>query len=598
VTQCGAGLLALAALFAAIGAARAAPPTVGGCQVFPANNYWNTPVDTLPLHPSSASWVASVGNTARLHADWGSNLADNYGIPFVTVTAAQPLVQILLNVDESYPGESDPGPYPIPPNAPIEGGPASTGDRHVLVIETTNCVLYELYRTYPAANNDWSATSYAKYPLASNALRPAGWTSADAAGLPIFPGLVRWEEVAAGEINHAIRFTANLIWGRENGAPKYLWPARHWSGSSTDSARPPMGARFRLKASFDVSGYSAATQVILRAFKKYGLVLADAGSNWYFQGVSDANWPDAVFSELGGIAGSNFEVVDTSVMQVNPDSAQSVVPGLDLAVSQTASPNPGAAGKDIVYQVTVSNGGAAAASDVVLTNALPAGSTFIWASAGCGHAAGIVTCNLASVAGGASVVRKVVVRPASPGTATNNASVTTSGSDPVPGNNANALGVTVNSTPVAAQVLRYRLYSDVTKEHHFTTDQNEYNVLGTYVGTWVQEGTVGKVLDNPGSFGGVAAVPYYRLYDTATRWHHWTTDANEYYTLIQFPNWNAEGVDGYILPTNTIGATQLYRLLYPFVAGLHHWTIDANEYNTLINSYGWIGEGGAGFVIQ
>jgi hypothetical protein len=155
----------------------------------------------------------------------------------------------------------------------------------------------------------------------------------------------------------------------------------------------------------------------------------------------------------------------------------------------------------------------------------------------------------------------------------------------------------VAATPAGIPVSRYRLYSDVTKEHHFTTDLNEYNTLGTYTGTWVQEGAVGKVLDNPGSFGGVQAVPYYRLYDPSTHWHHWTTDPNEYYTLA-VAGWNAEGVDGYILPTQAPGTIQLYRLNYPALGSLHHWTIDANEYNTLINSYGWVGEGGSGFVVQ
>ena len=294
--------------------------------MLPANNYWNTPVDTLPVHPSSNAWVATIGNTARLHPDWGNVLADNFGIPFVTVTGAQPLVPILPSADpdEDFSDESDPGPYPIPANAPIEGGPASDGDRHVLVIEATNCVLYELYRAFPVGDGSWRASSFAKFPLGSNALRPAGWTSADAAGLPIFPGLVRWEEVAAGEIAHAIRFTAAQIWGRDAIANqnKYLWPARHWSGSSTVTTRPPMGARFRLKASFDITPYSAPTQVILRAFKKYGLVLADAGSNWYFQGVSDTSWPDAVFDELKSIAGANFEAVDTALLQVHPDSGE------------------------------------------------------------------------------------------------------------------------------------------------------------------------------------------------------------------------------------------------------------------------------------
>jgi hypothetical protein len=169
-----------------------------------------------------------------------------------------------------------------------------------------------------------------------------------------------------------------------------------------------------------------------------------------------------------------------------------------------------------------------------------------------------------------------------------------------PPNNSNVStdNTTVAASPAGVPVQRYRLYSDVTKEHHFTTDFNEYTVLGAQTGTWVQEGTVGRILDNPGSFNGVEAIPYYRLYDSSTQWHHWTTDPNEYYTLGLFPNWNQEGVDGWILPTNTAGATELYRLNYPFIPGLHHWTIDANEYNTLIASYGWQGEPGAGFVVQ
>ena len=318
---CRFGCTALVALMSLIGAARAAP-TFGGCPVFPANNYWNTPVDSLPVHASSDTWVNSIGATTRLHPDWGNVLADNYGIPFVTVTGSQPAVTIAFDPN-GYPDESDPGPFPIPPNAPIEGGSASDGDRHVIVVDTTNCMLYELFYAFPVGGGtSWRVYSSAKFDLTSNALRPDMWTSADAAGFAVFPGLVRWDEVAAGEITHAIRFTASRIWGRNASGPYYLWPARHWSGSSTDSTRAPMGARFRLKSSFDISGFDARTQVILRAFKKYGLVLADGGSNWYFQGVSDMQWPDLVFDQLKSIAGSNFEAVDTSVMQVDPNTAE------------------------------------------------------------------------------------------------------------------------------------------------------------------------------------------------------------------------------------------------------------------------------------
>ena len=211
-----------------------AGPTLSGCPVFPAYNYWNTRVDNLPLHPSSDAWVASVGNAAHLHADWGNVVANYYGIPYMTVNGSQAAVPVIVDPVNGSPDESDPGPYPVPLNAPVEGGPAAQfgDDRHVLVVETTNCRLYELYGASLDSNGtSWDAWAAAKYDLNSNALRTAGWTSADAAGLAIFPGLVRWDEVASGEIKHAIRFTANNIWAINagDGSKKWLWPARHWS---------------------------------------------------------------------------------------------------------------------------------------------------------------------------------------------------------------------------------------------------------------------------------------------------------------------------------------------------------------------------------
>jgi uncharacterized repeat protein (TIGR01451 family) len=270
----------------------------------------------------------------------------------------------------------------------------------------------------------------------------------------------------------------------------------------------------------------------------------------------------------------------------------------DVSVAQSPAPSPAQVGKDVVYTLTVSNAGPDAAAAVTLVDVLPAGTTFIWASPGCANSAGTVTCDVGTLAAGASVQRRVVVRPGAAGTLTNDAGVDFSGGpDSNLANNYSSASMPANATAAATQVARYRLYSDVTKEHHFTTDLNEYNVLGAS-GGWLQEGTVGKVLNNPGTFNGVAAVPYYRLYDNNTFWHHWTTDANEYYTLgYVFAGWNMEGVDGYILPTTAAGTTQLFRLNYPALGALHHWTIDANEYNTLTTQYGWVGEGGSGFVI-
>src|SRR5262249_34451174 len=268
----------------------------------------------------------------------------------------------------------------------------------------------------------------------------------------------------------------------------------------------------------------------------------------------------------------------------------------DLAITQSATPNTGSAGKDIVFVMTVTNNGPGAATSVTVTDILPAGPSAIWASPSC-SGSGTLICSVGSLAAGASAQVWVVLRPVTTATITHTVSVSAAQADFTPANNVSSTVVNVITPPTPNQVLRYRLYSPVTLEHHYTTDLNEYNTLGTYVGTWVQEGTVGKVLDHPGSFNGVAATPYYRLYDTSVSRHHWTTDPNEYYTLIQFPWYNAEGVDGYLLPTQPAGTIPLYRLLYPFVAGLHHWTIDPVEYNALITTYGWIGEGGSGYVI-
>ncbi len=278
------------------------PGAIG--QVFPANNPWNTDISAYPVHSNSASYIASIGLNTGLHPDFGTvwNGAPN-GIPYVTVGAGQALVPITFT---AYGSESDPGPYPIPPGAPVEGGPSGTGDRHVIVVDTANRRLYELFRAFPNASGGWDADSGAVFDLDSNAMRPAGWTSADAAGLPIFPGLVRYDEaVEQGEIRHALRFTV------VSSQRAYIEPARHWASSSTDPNRPPMGLRVRLKASVDISGFPAEVQVILRAMKRYGMIVADNGSNWYVSGAPDPRWNDANLATLRQIKGSDFEAVDT-----------------------------------------------------------------------------------------------------------------------------------------------------------------------------------------------------------------------------------------------------------------------------------------------
>ena len=235
------------------------------------------------------------------------------GIPFTTVPGNQLKVPITFE----YAGESDPGPYPIPVDAPIEGGAASTGDRHIFVIDRDHCILYEVYYGWPQTDGSWQAGSGAIFNLNSNSLRPNGWTSADAAGLPIFPGLVRYDEVAAGSINHAIRFTAKIT------RNTFVWPARHYASENTSSSVPPMGERFRLKSSFDITPFPPEVQVILVALKKYGLILADNGSNWYLSGSPDYRWnDDELVAYLKLVKGSDFEAVDVSSLMKDPNSGR------------------------------------------------------------------------------------------------------------------------------------------------------------------------------------------------------------------------------------------------------------------------------------
>lgn len=298
-----------------IGGARG--PMIGGCQVFPQDNIWNRPITDLPRDPRSDAYIASIGANGTVHADFGAGLwaGGPIGIPFVVVPAGQAPVDIQFDPD-GYPDESDPGPFPIPPDAPIEGGPNSSGDRHVLVVARDTCTLYELYKAFPNANGSWMVYSSAVYNLSSHALRPDGWTSADAAGLPIMPGLVRREEVEAGLISHALRFTAPRT------RRAYVWPARHFASNSNDPALPPMGQRFRLRADFDISSFSRDNRVILTALKTYGMILADNGSSWYISGAPHENWDNDDLRELGRIKGSDFEAVDQSALMVNPDSGQ------------------------------------------------------------------------------------------------------------------------------------------------------------------------------------------------------------------------------------------------------------------------------------
>jgi hypothetical protein len=278
-------------------------------SVFPPDNAWNRDVSTDAVDPNSANLIATCGATRSLHPDFGT-VYDGvpWGIPYVTVSASQPRVPVSFY----YEDDSDAGPYPIPAQAPIEGGAASSGDRHVIVVDVDNWKLYELFDARPVNGGaSWTAGSGAIFDLSSNAMRPAGWTSADAAGLPIFAGLARYDEVASGAIKHALRFTCPTT------RRAYIPPARHYASSQTSPNLPPMGMRVRLKASVDISTFPPDVQVILTALKKYGMILADNGSGFFVSGAPDPRWNDANIDTMKRIKGSDFEVVLMTGMVTN-----------------------------------------------------------------------------------------------------------------------------------------------------------------------------------------------------------------------------------------------------------------------------------------
>ncbi len=301
-------------LVEAMGSFCLAGPMLEGCPLQPPDNIWNTRIDTQAVDPNSLNYLASMGLGGTIHPDFGSGLWSGgpIGIPFISVPGDQPLVEISF----TYESESDPGPYPIPEDVPIEGGPNGTGDRHLIIVDRDNCLLYEVFYAWPQPDGTWEAGSGAVFDLESNVLRPDGWTSADAAGLPILPGLVRYDEVESGEIRHALRFTANPT------QRAYIWPARHFASNSTNPDHPPMGLRLRLRDDFDISSFTPRLQIILTCLKRYGMILADNGSNWFLSGVPDERWDNDELRDLDLISGADFEVVDSSSLIVDPNSGQ------------------------------------------------------------------------------------------------------------------------------------------------------------------------------------------------------------------------------------------------------------------------------------
>jgi hypothetical protein len=321
--------------------------SLNGFVPFPSSNLWNTNISASAVDPNSAAIIDFVGSTTGIHPDFGSGEYDGsyIGIPYTVVNSTQPLIPVDY---QAYGSESDAGPMPIPLSAPIEGYPnPGTGDRHVLVLDQSNCFLYELYSSYPQTST-WNADSGAVWDLLSNEQRPYTWTSADAAGLPIFPGLVRYDEVAAGAINHAIRFTL------PNSSAGFTPPASHWAANSTNAYAPPMGTRLRLKASFDVSGYSPANRVILNAMKQYGLILADNGSAMYISGAPDSRWNNDDLHVLNGATAADFDVIKISPLYTNSNVPTGANPTIS---SFTASATTVSSGTPITLSWQVQNAG-------------------------------------------------------------------------------------------------------------------------------------------------------------------------------------------------------------------------------------------------
>jgi hypothetical protein len=360
---------------------------LNGFLPFTSSSLWNTDISSAPVDSNSDAIISNWVGAVNLHPDWGND--PSYGIPYVVVNGNQPLVNVNLG---AYPDESDPGPMPIPANAPIEGGSSSTGDRHVLVLNNSNCFLYELYNASPNSDGSWNADSTAVWDLLGNEHRPYTWTSADAAGLPIFPGLVRYDEVASGKIQHAFRFTL------PHTSAAFTPPASHWAASSSDPSAPPMGMRLRLKSSYNISGFDSQMQVILTAMQKYGLILADNGSALFVTGVSDSRWGSNLDS-LKTVPASAFEVVQMNPVYTNGTYPTGAAPTIS---SFTASAAHVASGSNVSVSwstnneqyMIVSPGAGAVRGTSVIVNPTASTTYTLYATNQYGRSSAIVTVNV------------------------------------------------------------------------------------------------------------------------------------------------------------------------------------------------------------
>jgi hypothetical protein len=319
--------------------------SLNGFRPFPSDNPWNQDISQLTVDPNSDAIINFIGPTIGLHPDFGSGQyqGSDIGIPYSVVGSSQGSVAINFT---AYGDESDPGPMPVPANAPIEGDPnPGNGDRHVLVLDSSSCFLYELYSAYPNADGSWNAGSAALWDLTSDEQRPWTWTSADAAGLPIFPGLVRYDEVALGKIQHAVRFTL------PQSQAAFIPPASHWAANSTNPLAAPMGMRLRLKAGFDISGFTTNVQTILKALKQYGVIMADNGSAMYISGAPDSRWDNNDLHNLSQVTASNFEVVQMNPVYTSANVPQGAAPSI---ATFTASPASTSAGQSVSLTWNVS----------------------------------------------------------------------------------------------------------------------------------------------------------------------------------------------------------------------------------------------------
>jgi len=579
----------VAALAVVVPHQASAAATIGGPlgvtnPLFPSSNWWNTDVSAAPLDPSSNAFISHIGTGVQLHPDLGGVYSPglSYGIPYVVVNGnTQAKRAVLFQYWDESDGNVNPSThisdpfYPIPDEAItqnfwIEGGQPGNanvgGDRHMLIVDKDNNYLYELYALRWNGTR-WQAGSGAFFNMNTNNRRPEGWTSADAAGLAILPGLLRYDEVnGSGPINHAFRFTVR----DSNG---HVFPASHTAGSASGAL--PMGARLRLKSTKVITGFSPQVQRIFQAMKTYGLIVADNGTDMYITGTYDPNWDSlSLNTPFGQLTANDFEVVKLGWEPVNasiddPTITEGQSGSKLIGFTVTLSPAPS---QTVTINYAATSGTATAGSDFVAKSG-----TLTFAPGQTTRAIVI------------SVLGDATVEPDETFTVTLSAPVNATIVD------GTATGTITNDDPaIAASIItQYRLYYGKTAEHLYTSNLVEYNALGA--AGWIQEGPTYRTFSNGGTYNGAFTIPFYRLYNTSSKQHHWTQDAVEVSALANQSAWNFEGVSTYVLGAATGISVPLHRLVFPNPL-VHVWTIENNERLGLI-AQGWGYEGVTAHVL-